>query len=163
MLEVGNGMSVNEDRAHFSMWCMIAAPLILGDDLSKMTNETRAIILNKKVIAIDQDKLGVQGLRYKIENEVEYWFKPLEGGDWAFCLLNRSTEPASCNIDWQEFNLTDDEVSGLSTAFDTIVNIENLREANTLKAKVGITQKPLKVTVPGHDVVIYRLTPAKKK
>ncbi|MBQ7163347.1 MAG: hypothetical protein IJR64_07135, partial [Bacteroidales bacterium] len=65
------------------------------------------------------------------ENEIEYWFKPLEGGDWAFCLLNRGTEPVSCNIDWQSLNLTDDEVSGLSTAFDTIVyNIEDLWQSN---------------------------------
>ena len=163
MLEVGNGMTVNEDRAHFSMWCMMAAPLILGNDLSKMTDETRAIILNKKVIAIDQDKLGVQGLRYKTENEIEYWFKPLENGDWAFCLLNRSTEPVECNINWQDYNLTDEEVSGLSTSFDAITyNIENLWESNAKKAKVGTTKKALKVTVPGHDVAMYRLTPNKK-
>ena len=163
MLEVGNGMSVNEDRAHFSMWCMMAAPLILGNDLSKMTDETRAIILNKKVIAIDQDKLGVQGLRYKTEGDIEYWFKPLEGGDWAFCLLNRGTEPVECNINWQDYNLTDDEVSHLSTSFDAITyNIENLWELNAKKAKVGNTKKALKVTVPGHDVAMYRLTPAKK-
>ena len=163
MLEVGNGMSVNEDRAHFSMWCMMAAPLILGNDLSKMTDETRAIILNKKVIAIDQDKLGVQGLRYKTEGDIEYWFKPLEGGDWAFCLLNRGTEPVECNINWQDYNLTDDEVSHLSTSFDSITyNIENLWELNAKKAKVGNTKKALKVTVPGHDVAMYRLTPNKR-
>jgi alpha-galactosidase len=163
MLEVGNGMSVNEDRAHFSMWCMMAAPLILGNDLSKMTDDTRAIILNKKVIAIDQDKLGVQGLRYKTDGDIEYWFKPLEGGDWAVCLLNRGTEPVECNINWQDYNLTDDEVSHLSTSFDAITyNIENLWEQNAKKAKVGNTKKALKVTVPGHDVAMYRLTPNKK-
>ena len=69
-----------------------------------------------------------------------------------------------CNIDWQEYNLTDDEVSGLSTSFDAITyDIENLWETNAKKAKTGTTKKALKVTVPGHDVALYRLTPNQKK
>ena len=164
MLEVGNGMTVNEDRAHFTMWCMMAAPLILGNDLSKMTDETRAIILNKDVIAIDQDKLGVQGLRYKSENDIEYWFKPLEGGDWAFCILNRTEEPASLEINWQDFNLTDDEVSHLSTSFDKITyTVKDLWNKPAKKAKSVTTKKNISVTVPGHDVLLYRLTPQPAK
>ena len=61
MLEVGNGMSESEDRAHFTMWCMMASPLILGNDLRNMSEATRNILLNKEMIAIDQDPLGVQG------------------------------------------------------------------------------------------------------
>jgi len=63
MLEVGNGMTVSEDRAHFSMWCMLAAPLILGNDLRNMSVATEEIIKNAEVIAIDQDTLGIQALR----------------------------------------------------------------------------------------------------
>lgn len=162
MLEVGNGMSVNEDRAHFTLWCMMAAPLILGNDICNMSNDTRAIILNRQVIAIDQDKLGVQGLRLKSENGIEYWFKPLVNGEWAFCLLNRSLEPQTVTIDWQQLCFTDEEVSKLSTDFDKkVYTITDLWAANAKQAKAGTTAKTKKVNVPGHDVVLYRLTPKK--
>src|SRR5205814_1280084 len=64
MLEVGNGMTAAEDRTHFSVWCMMAAPLIAGNDVRKMNAETRTILTNKDAIAIDQDELGVQGFRH---------------------------------------------------------------------------------------------------
>lgn len=162
MLEVGNGMSVNEDRAHFTLWCMMAAPLILGNDICNMSDDTRAIILNRQVIAIDQDKLGVQGLRLKSENGIEYWFKPLVDGEWAFCLLNRSLEPQTVTIDWQQLCFTDEEVSKLSTDFDKkVYTITDLWAANAKQAKAGTTAKTKKVNVPSHDVVLYRLTPKK--
>lgn len=162
MLEVGNGMSVNEDRAHFTLWCMMAAPLILGNDICNMSDDTRAIILNRQVIAIDQDKLGVQGLRLKSENGIEYWFKPLVNGEWAFCLLNRSLEPQAVTIDWQQLCFTDEEVSKLSTDFDKkVYTITDLWAANAKQAKAGTTAKTKKVNVPSHDVVLYRLTPKK--
>lgn len=155
MLEVGNGMSVAEDRAHFSLWCMMAAPLLLGNDITAMTPETFEIITNKDVIAIDQDPLGIQGFRtQKNEDGIEFWFKPLEGGDWAFCLFNRSDKELTATVDWQKFNLTD-ELSGLSTGFDsTVYKVRNLWNA---KEKVTSTKKSLKVTVPSHDVKLYRL------
>ncbi len=154
MLEVGNGMTVNEDRAHFTMWCMLAAPLILGNDLRNMTDDTRGIILNKEVIAIDQDPLGIQGFKHAAEDGLEFWFKPLSDGDWAFCILNRTTEPREYTIDWQQFNLSDD-LSGRSTAFDT--TSYNIRNLWTLKDD-GNTKKVRKVTIPGRDVVLYRLS-----
>lgn len=160
MLEVGNGLPVNEDRAHFTMWCMLAAPLILGNDIRNMTQETKDIILNKEVIAIDQDPLGVQGLKLRAENSLEFWFKPLSDGCWAFCILNRGAEDQEYTIDWQEFNFTDDEVSKLSTSFDSkIYEIKDLWEKNEKKQKKGTTKKSLTVTIPTHDVVLYRLTP----
>ena len=164
MLEVGNGMTVNEDRAHFTLWCMMAAPLILGNDITNMTQETRDIILNRDVIAIDQDTLGVQGLRLKDEGGLQYWFKPLADGDWAFCLFNRGTEPVTQTIDWMTLCFTDEEVSGLSTSFDTtIYTLQDLWEKpSKKKAKALTTKKPLTVTVPGHDVLLFRLTPKTK-
>ena len=78
MLEVGNGMAVNEDRAHFTMWCMPAAPLISGNDLQHMSKETREILTNKEVIAVNQDALGVEGFKYSAKDGVEVWFKPLK-------------------------------------------------------------------------------------
>lgn len=153
MLEVGNGMPVNEDRAHFTMWCMMSAPLILGNDIRNMKPETSAILLNKEVIALDQDKLGVQGLMYLAQDSVEYWFKPLEKGEWAFCVFNRSKDAKKCAINWQKFNFKDD-VSNCSTDFST--KVYSLRNLWTKKNE-GTTKKVKTVVVPAHDVVVYRL------
>lgn len=159
MLEVGNGQTVNEDRAHFTMWCMLAAPLILGNDIRNMTQETKDIILNKEVIALDQDSLGIQGLRFAVEDGLEFWFKPLVNDEWAFCILNRSTETKEYAIDWQKFNLYDD-VARRFTDFDSkVYNIRNL----WTKQEEGDTKKVKSVAIPGHDVVLYRLSVNKKK
>lgn len=159
MLEVGNGQTVNEDRAHFTMWCMLAAPLILGNDIRNMTRETKDIILNKEVIALDQDSLGIQGLRFAVEDGLEFWFKPLVNDEWAFCILNRSTEAKEYAIDWQKFNLYDD-VARRFTDFDSkVYNIRNL----WTKQEEGDTKKVKNVAIPGHDVVLYRLSVNKKK
>lgn len=158
MLEVGNGMSVNEDRAHFTMWCMMAAPLLLGNDLTTMSDETLAILTNKAVIAIDQDRLGVQGLRFKREGDLEYWFKPLQGGDWAFCILNRGSEDCTVSIDWADFCFTD-SISGMSTGFDKLTySAVDLWDRN---APVIKTDNNLQLTVNTHDVKLFRLSPCK--
>ena len=83
MLEVGNGMTMSEDRAHFSIWCMMAAPLVAGNDITKMTPQTKSILTDKDVIAIDQDTMGIQGFRYAKKDSLETWVKPLSNGDWA--------------------------------------------------------------------------------
>lgn len=158
MLEVGNGLSVNQDRAHFTMWCMMASPLILGNDVRNMSDETKAILTNRDLIAIDQDKLGVQGLRFLIREGLEYWFKPLSNGDWAMTIFNPTRQSLSCSLNWQEFNLTDEEVSKRSTAFDqNVYKIKNLwtgrmEGKTTLKSKIE-----RKVSVPAQDVITYRL------
>ena len=158
MLEVGNGLSVNQDRAHFTMWCMMASPLILGNDVRNMSDETKAILTNRDLIAIDQDKLGVQGLRFLIREGLEYWFKPLSNRDWAMTIFNPTRQSLSCSLNWQEFNLTDEEVSKRSTAFDqNVYKIKNLwtgriEGKTTLKSKVE-----RKLSVPAQDVITYRL------
>lgn len=158
MLEVGNGLSVNQDRAHFTMWCMMASPLILGNDVRNMSDETKAILTNRDLIAIDQDKLGVQGLRFLIREGLEYWFKPLSNGDWAMTIFNPTRQSLSCSLNWQDFNLTDEEVSKRSTSFDqNVYKIKNLwtgrmEAKTTLKSKVE-----RKLSVPAQDVITYRL------
>ncbi len=102
MLEVGNGMSENEDRAHFSVWCMLAAPLIAGNDIRKMSEAVRSILTNKEVIAVDQDKLGIEGFVYKIKDSVEIYVKPLSGNDWAICFLNRSETTKNISFKWKD-------------------------------------------------------------
>ncbi|MBQ9215592.1 MAG: glycoside hydrolase family 27 protein [Prevotella sp.] len=163
MLEVGNGMTENEDRAHFTMWCMMASPLILGNDLRNMSEATRNIIMNKEIIAIDQDPLGVQGWHYCDKAGLQFWFKPLAGDDWAFTILNPTKEDIAYELNWQDFNLTDDVVSKRSTQFDTIVyQVYNLW---THKVEGKTSQKnktERKLIVKSRDVVSYRLTPNKK-
>ncbi len=155
MLEVGNGMTVSEDRAHFTMWCMMAAPLILGNDLTNMTDETLAIITNHDVIAIDQDPLGIQGLRLKKEGDLQYWFKPLADGAWAFCLLNGGEQPQTVTLDWSKLDFTDD-LSGLSPSFGSVTyTVKDLWNASVKPFK---TTKPVTVTVAPHDVITYRLS-----
>lgn len=155
MLEVGNGMTENQDRAHFTMWCMLSAPLILGNDVRDMSNTTKAILLNKEVIDIDQDSLGIQALKFSDNDSLQIWIKPLVNNEWAVCFLNRAKIAKVHTINWQELNLLD-EVSNRSTHFDnTIYNIRNL----WTKKQDGTTKKNKKITVPAQDVVLYRLSP----
>jgi alpha-galactosidase len=88
MLEVGNGeLTLAENRAHFSMWAMLAAPLLAGNDLPNMKPEIKAILTNKDVVAIDQDALGQQGARVYSDGEVEVWARHLSGGALAVAVL----------------------------------------------------------------------------
>ena len=89
MLEVGNGrLSLEENRAHFTMWAMLASPLLAGNDLPNMKPEIKAILTNKDVIAIDQDRLGKQGTRAYADGEIEVWTRHLAGGALAIAVLD---------------------------------------------------------------------------
>ena len=90
MLEVGNGkLTPQQNRSHFALWCMMCSPLILGNDLRKMKKEVLDIITNKKLIAIDQDELGVPAKRVK-KGGADVLARPLSGGRWAVCFFNKS-------------------------------------------------------------------------
>ena len=96
MLEVGNGgMTPAEYRSHFSLWAMMASPLMAGNDIAHMDETTRSILTNKEVIAVDQDVLGLQGHRVWKDGDREVWVKPLSGGGRALLLFNRGDAPAS--------------------------------------------------------------------
>ncbi len=104
MLEVGNGhLSLAENRTHFTMWAMLSAPLLAGNDLPNMKPEIRDILTNKEVIALDQDKLGRQASRVYSDGEVDVWLKHLSGGAGAIAILNAgsnrvSTHPFHLNL-----------------------------------------------------------------
>jgi alpha-galactosidase len=99
MLEVGNGgMTQDEYRTHMTLWTILAAPLLAGNDLSKMTPETLALLTNKEVIAVDQDPLGKQGDRVWAEGPEEIWAKPLSGGAKAVGLFNRADTPRTISL-----------------------------------------------------------------
>jgi len=153
MLEVGNGMSESEDRAHFSMWCMLAAPLISGNDLANMAPTTLAILDNKEVIAVDQDKLGVEGFPYSTNGNVEVWFKPLAKGDWAMCALNRGKEPQTITFDWKNEKVSDSFSKRNAHFSERTYHLQNL----WTKEQAGTTREPLTAQIPGHDVLMLRL------
>jgi alpha-galactosidase len=107
MLEVGNGgMTDDEYRTHFSLWCMLAAPLIAGNDLAHMTPATIAILCNKDVIAIDQDSAGIQGHRVRKDGDTEVWMKQLHDGSIAVGLFNRSDTPQTVSVSNQDLGTT---------------------------------------------------------
>jgi alpha-galactosidase len=103
MLEVGNGgMTTTEYRSHFSLWALMAAPLIAGNDLRSMTPEIRDILINKEVIAIDQDPLGRQGRRVSKDGDLEVWAKQMKDGDRAVILLNRGSSSQEITANWEQ-------------------------------------------------------------
>ncbi len=154
MMEVGNGMSVNEDRAHFSMWCMLAAPLIAGNDLRTMTKETISILTDKEAIAVDQDSLGVQAYLYQQKDSVDTWIKPLAHNELAICFLNRSKKPVSVTYDFKQHPVSD-SVSNTFINFNaTAFSIKDL----WMKKDIGTTKNVWTGIVQGHDVVMLRLT-----
>jgi alpha-galactosidase len=103
MLEVGNGgMTQDEYRAHFSLWAVLAAPLLAGNDLRDMKPETRDILTNKEVIAVDQDPLGRQGRRVRKDGDLEVWAKQMQDGSRAVVLLNRDTSEREIAVSWED-------------------------------------------------------------
>jgi len=141
MLEVGNGgMSPIEYRTHMSLWALLAAPLLAGNDLSTMTPDTTAILTNREIIAVDQDVAGMQGDRVKAEGGLEIWAKPLAGGAKAVGLFNLSDQPAYL------------EVSFADLGFAGPVKARDLWAGKDLGALAGY-----KVAVPAHGVVVLRV------
>jgi alpha-galactosidase len=140
MLEVGNGgMNANEYRTHMSLWAMLAAPLLAGNDLSKMSAETKSILLNKDVIAIDQDSLGKQGDRVSAEGPFEVWSKPLKNGDIAVGLFNRGHDAEKMSLPLAKL--------GLSAGNFKVRNLWNPSDSG---------HGPW--MVPEHGVVLLRIT-----
>ena len=155
MLEVGNGkLTAGEDRAHFSMWAMLAAPLIAGNDIRKMTKDVVEVLTNKEVIAVNQDSLGIQGLKYAVRDSVEIWTKPLKNGDWAVAFLNRSTAAKTINYNWDAEVVVDPVAN---KTLDTKAVSFKLRNLWT-KKESGNTKKPFQATIPGHDILMFRLS-----
>ncbi len=122
-----------------------------------MSPETKAILTNREVIAINQDSLGIQGFQYSARDSVEVWFKPLANGDWAMTVLNRRTSPQRVAFDWKK-EVVADSLSGRKAEFAT--TRYRLRDLWTHK-DVGDTGKALDALVPSRDVLTLRLTPKK--
>jgi len=154
MLEVGNGMSYAEDKAHFSLWCMLAAPLIAGNDLRKMSDQTKSILTNKEVIAVDQDSLGVEGFRYYSFDGLEIWVKPLKNNAIAVCFLNRSSRQQNIYYNWKDHDITD-SVSNMHIDFNR--GSYSLRDLWSQK-NMGTTDKTFKQSIGSHEVIMLKLS-----
>lgn len=152
MLEVGNGgMTTTEYRAHFSLWAMMAAPLIAGNDVRAMSDSTpaaaatRDILLNRDVIAVDQDSLGVQGkLVQASPSELQVWVKPLLDGSRAVLLLNRASVPTTITASWERV--------GLRTRRARVRDLW----AHT---ETAVVEDRYAAMVPSHGVVMLRVWP----
>lgn len=144
----------SEDRAHFSMWAMLSAPLMAGNDLRNMKKQTMEILTNKDVIAINQDSLGVQALKYSDnENGVEVWVKPLRNGDWAICFLNKTEQKRKIEFDWSKKYINDDISKHTLNTNDIVFVIKDL----WTKKNLGTTKKKLLTEIDVHDVLLVRL------
>lgn len=147
MLAVGNnGMPLNEARAHFSMWCMLAAPLMAGNDVRNMSEETRKILTNKNLIAIDQDQLGKQGFKIEDNGNFEIWQKPLMNDEIAICVFNRDVNSEQYKLDWKNINIK---------AYKGVYNVLDLWS----NEDIGTTVQNLQLLIPPRDVRVFKLIP----
>jgi alpha-galactosidase len=147
MLQVGRGMSYEEDKAHFSMWCMMDSPLLAGNDLRTMSKETIEILTNKEVIALNQDPLVYQARRLFDFGDLEVWAKPLfstMSGQVAVALLNRSDKKETIS-----FSL--DSIGIIADKGYTMRDLWSHKDYTTSK------EKQISFEVPAHGVVILKL------
>jgi len=147
MLEIGNGgLTTEEERSHYSMWCIMKAPLILGNDLSKMTNDTLTILLNDEAIAVNQDSEGKQGKLVDTQNsDLQVWSGSISKNRCAVVLFNRGTSTAQITANWAKI--------GLSA--DTSATVRDLWEHKD----VGTFTGSYSAKVPSHGVVMITVTP----
>ena len=154
MMEVGNGMTEAQDRSHFSLWAMLASPLIAGNDLRSMSETTRKILTNKDIIALNQDKLGYEALRMLDTGKLNVFIKQLENNEWAVLFLNRTDSTLDYTHDWEYYPMKDDD-KGVSLNFSE----KKFNYRDLWKGTKGNTLKPIKLKIPANDVVVLRLTP----
>jgi alpha-galactosidase len=137
MLEVGRGMSADEDKAHFGMWSMLAAPLITGNDIRSMNAATKAILTNTDVIAVDQDPIGKQGTRVATPGtNLEVWSKE----------FNRSGSAASITAKWTDIGLP----AGAATVRDLFAQKDLGTSTDSYTA----------TSVPSHGIVMLKVASA---
>lgn len=145
MLEVGNGgMNFSEYKAHFSLWCLTKAPLLVGCDVTNITDETLLILTNPEAIAVSQDPLGVQGHKVSSTSGLEVWAGPLYDGSVAVLLLNRSPARAAITASFADVRLK----SSAATVRDLWDHVD-----------LGAYYDQFIATVDPHDVVFVKISP----
>ncbi|MHC4085971.1 MAG: NPCBM/NEW2 domain-containing protein [Planctomycetota bacterium] len=106
MLQVGNLKKDIEDKAHFSLWCILAAPLMAGNDLRSMSDSVRKVLTAPEVIKVNQDPRGIQGYKVYDSGDQEIYNKPLQDGTTAVLLLNKGRKPVDITITWDKIGLS---------------------------------------------------------
>ncbi|EXC02507.1 hypothetical protein L484_004288 [Morus notabilis] len=145
MLEVGNGgMTIEEYRAHFSIWALSKAPLLIGCDIRAMDNITFSLLTNTDVIAVNQDKLGVQGKKVKKDGDLEVWAGPLSNNRKAVVLWNRSPSTATLTAYWSDIGLNP-------------TNVVNAHDLWTHWTQSAVKEK-LSAKIESHACKMYVLT-----
>jgi alpha-galactosidase len=145
MLEVGKGMSPDEDRAHFAMWAMMAAPLLAGNDIRSMSATTKAILTNPDIIAVDQDPLGAQATVVAAPSaNLEIWSKPMSGANTrAVALLNRTGAATSITVQWSAL--------GIPTGAATVRDLWNQKDLGSFTGSYAAS------SVPSHGAVVLKV------
>jgi len=143
MLEVGNGgMKLDEYRTHMSLWAILAAPLLAGNDLTAMTPETVALLTNRQVVAIDQDAMGKEGDRVSAEGPIEIWMRPLSGGGAAIGVFNRNPGVQTTTVDLRQFG------------FGPSARVRDVWADTQMPSAAH----PYALTIPGHGVVLLQVS-----
>ena len=148
ILQVGRGMTYEEDKTHFSMWCILNSPLIAGNDLLTVTEETLSILKNEEVIALNQDPMVYQARKLADDGDLELWSKPLKStinGEVAIVLLNRSDKEASMSFDLKEV--------GISAA-----DGYTFRDLWSKHDYPSSTEETRLFDIPAHGVVVLKAT-----
>jgi alpha-galactosidase len=146
MLEVGNGgMNATEYRSHFSFWCLLASPLIAGNDLKNMTPEIKEILTNPEVIAVNQDALGMQGRRVRKSGDSDVWARQLKDGSRAVVLFNRGAAEAEISVSWEELGYPAHLSAGVRDLW--------------LKKDLGKFTGTFSAKVASHGVVMVKVAP----
>lgn len=158
MLEVGNLTDLRENRSHFALWAMLAAPLIVGADVEGLTPEITRILTNPHLVGIDQDRLGIQGFAWYRTSDLEIWARPLADDRWAIAVLNRTSTAQTHVIDWAKEPLSDD----ISQRFAQIGERRyRLIDAWTGNPS-GDTTRPATIRLAPRDTQVYILEPMAK-
>jgi alpha-galactosidase len=146
MLEVGNGgLTITESQAHFSLWCLLSAPLMAGNDLRTMSADIKNILTNQEVIAVNQDSLGRQGLKVRDDGDLEVWSKEMKDGSRAVVLFNRSKSDSPVSVTWTE----------IGYPAHLKAKVRDLWQKKDLGQFAG----NYTAQVPSHGVVMVRITP----
>jgi len=150
MLEVGRGMNFEEDKSHFTMWCILSSPLALGCDMTKMSGETKTILTNKEIIALNQDMAGLQAHLIYENDSVQIWAKNMkdrQSKEFAVAMLNLSARPAVLSVRWKDLNIV-----GKATVRDLWSH-----------ADLGSVDSVFSATVQGHGVSAIKVNAQKTK
>jgi alpha-galactosidase len=144
MMLIGNGgLNIDEIRTHMTLWSMLAAPLIIGNDLRTMTADEKSALMNPEIIAVDQDALGQQGRRILKHGKSEIWTKPLRDGGTAVAVFNRADTKSAIEAKWSTLGLADKE-----HAWD----LWSRRDLGTINGAYT-------VVVPAHGTALLKVSP----